>query len=93
MADSIQVPNTLQQNTVHVVCLVHPVVAVGSRMRAALRCMMSLRLVGSSSARIEKELMFGPELRMGTGLKCSNSFGYLLRWTQRVKKYLSWRNN
>ena len=58
------------------ICLVHPVVAAGSSTRAALRCMMSLRLVGSSSARIEKELMFGPELRIGTGLKYSNLFGY-----------------
>ena len=52
--------------------IVHPVAAAGSRMRAALRCMMSLRLVGSSFARIERDLMFGPELRMGAGLKWSN---------------------
>ena len=52
--------------------LAYPVVAAGSSMRAALRCMMSLKLVGSSFAAMEGEWMFGPELRMGTGLKCSN---------------------
>ena len=41
--------------------------------------MMSLRLDGSSfkvkaRARVEGVLTFGPELRMGTGLKCSNCF-------------------
>ena len=56
----------------------YPGVASGLRMRAALRCMMSLRLVGRSLARIEGVLRFGPELRMGTGLKCSNLFPLFL---------------
>ena len=52
--------------------------AAGSRMRAALRCMMSLKLVGSSFAAMEREWMFWPELRMGTGLKCSSLIRRLL---------------